>query len=157
MQFQADLLACRSSGRSYRNDRAGAAYLAGLAVGFWKNSDDLASQWRTRAPLRAGDAAASRVRELRARWDAGARAGKRVGVKKFSVGRTDTISPARRGPAEGASEMPYRPACSMTVRCPCDAHRGTEDHVAQIVPVVMDTRGGHIAATIVAGTPAFHP
>jgi glycerol kinase len=45
----------------------GAAYLAGLAVGFWKSGDEISKQWRTdrrfepKMPI-------SRVRELRARW-----------------------------------------------------------------------------------------
>jgi len=46
MQFQADIIGCEvirpevteTTGR-------GAAYLAGLAVGFWKNTDELTSQW----------------------------------------------------------------------------------------------------------------
>jgi glycerol kinase len=45
----------------------GAAYLAGLAVGFWKNDDDLASQWRTERRFEPA-MPASRVHELRARW-----------------------------------------------------------------------------------------
>jgi glycerol kinase len=45
----------------------GAAYLAGLAVGFWKNDDDLATQWRTERRFEPA-MPASRVHELRARW-----------------------------------------------------------------------------------------
>jgi glycerol kinase len=45
----------------------GAAYLAGLAAGFWKNQAEIASQWR--ADRRFEPAMpASRVRDLRARW-----------------------------------------------------------------------------------------
>ncbi len=46
--------ACAAPGM-YRDDRAGkAAYLAGLAVGFWKDKDDIRSNWsleRTFAPV----------------------------------------------------------------------------------------------------------
>ena len=47
MQFQADLLACRIVRPVDTETTAlGAAYLAGLAVGFWSGVDELASFWR---------------------------------------------------------------------------------------------------------------
>ena len=45
----------------------GAAYLAGLATGFWKNKDELASQWqvdRRFEPKRAS----SEISAVRAKW-----------------------------------------------------------------------------------------
>ena len=48
MQFQSDLLQCEISRPTVVETTAlGAAYLAGLAVGYWKDKDDLASALRT--------------------------------------------------------------------------------------------------------------
>jgi len=45
-QFQADMLGVRlSRPRSVETTAMGAAYLAGLAVGFWKDRDEVASLW----------------------------------------------------------------------------------------------------------------
>jgi glycerol kinase len=47
MQFQADLLGVPIlRPRVAETTALGAAYLAGLGVGFWKNADDIAGQWR---------------------------------------------------------------------------------------------------------------
>ena len=47
MQFQADLLNCKVIRPEVTEVTAiGAAYLAGLATGFWKNVDDIKSQWK---------------------------------------------------------------------------------------------------------------
>ena len=46
MQFQSDLLGCtviRPS--SVETTALGAAYLAGLAVGYWKNFDEIRAKW----------------------------------------------------------------------------------------------------------------
>jgi glycerol kinase len=68
MQFQADLIGAPVIRPTITETTAlGAAYLAGLAVGFWKSGDEIAKQWRTdrrfepRMPV-------ARVRELRGRW-----------------------------------------------------------------------------------------
>jgi glycerol kinase len=45
-QFQADMLGVKlSRPRSVETTAMGAAYLAGLAVGFWKDRDEVASLW----------------------------------------------------------------------------------------------------------------
>ncbi len=68
MQFQADLLGVPVARPAVTETTAlGAAYLAGLAVGFWKNVDEIASQWRVERrfePKMPGP----RARELRGRW-----------------------------------------------------------------------------------------
>jgi glycerol kinase len=47
MQFQADLLGVPVLRPTVTETTAlGAAYLAGLAVGFWKNQADIARQWQ---------------------------------------------------------------------------------------------------------------
>jgi glycerol kinase len=68
MQFQSDLIGAPVVRPQVTETTAlGAAYLAGLAAGFWKNTDEIASQWR--ADRRFEPAMpAPRVRELRARW-----------------------------------------------------------------------------------------
>jgi len=48
MQFQADLLNCKVIRPEITETTAlGAAYLAGLAVGFWKNTDEIAHWWKS--------------------------------------------------------------------------------------------------------------
>jgi glycerol kinase len=68
MQFQADLIGAPVVRPQVTETTAlGAAYLAGLAAGFWKSQAEIASQWR--ADRRFEPAMpASRVRDLRARW-----------------------------------------------------------------------------------------
>ena len=47
MQFQADMIGEKICRPAVRETTAlGAAYLAGLATGFWKNTDELKSQWQ---------------------------------------------------------------------------------------------------------------
>ena len=48
MQFQADLLQCKVIRPEITETTAlGAAYLAGLAVGFWKDTDEIAQWWKS--------------------------------------------------------------------------------------------------------------
>lgn len=60
MQFQADLLGCDVIRPDVTETTAlGAAYLAGLAVGFWTSIDELTSQWRAEkifSPAKSKDA-----------------------------------------------------------------------------------------------------
>jgi glycerol kinase len=68
MQFQSDLIGAPVVRPQVTETTAlGAAYLAGLAVGFWKSGDDIASQWRAERRFEPSMATA-RVREMRARW-----------------------------------------------------------------------------------------
>ena len=69
LQFQADILQIPVI-RSHISETTalGAAYLAGLAVGFWKSKDELASHWQTdkvftpkMSPIKA--------KELRKKWN----------------------------------------------------------------------------------------
>jgi glycerol kinase len=68
MQFQADLLGVPVVRPKVRETTAlGAAYLAGLAIGYWKSDADIASNWqvdRRFEPAMSRDAAA----ELRSGW-----------------------------------------------------------------------------------------
>jgi len=68
MQFQADILGVPIVRPEVTETTAlGAAYLAGLAVGFWKSRDDVKANWeieRTFTPsMKAGD-----VQHRRQRW-----------------------------------------------------------------------------------------
>jgi len=68
MQFQADLIGAPVIRPKVTETTAlGAAYLAGLAVGFWKSDKDIASQWKAERRFDPSMPAA-RVRELRDRW-----------------------------------------------------------------------------------------
>ena len=68
MQFQADILGVPVVRPAVTETTAlGAAYLAGLATGYWSNTDETATQWRVERrfePSMARDRAA----QLRARW-----------------------------------------------------------------------------------------
>ncbi len=68
MQFQADILGVPVvRPKVIETTALGAAYLAGLAVGFWKNRDEVHAAWqmdRTFEPSMSGDEAAHR----RSRW-----------------------------------------------------------------------------------------
>jgi glycerol kinase len=69
MQFQADILNVPVVRPAVTETTAlGAAYLAGLAVGFWKDADDLARHWKAdrRFEPQMPRAQASRLRE---RWN----------------------------------------------------------------------------------------
>ncbi|HEX4883833.1 MAG TPA: glycerol kinase GlpK [Casimicrobiaceae bacterium] len=69
MQFQADLLGVPVvRPKVHETTALGAAYLAGLAVGFWSSPDDVKSNWqidRTFEPAMSRDQAGA----LRAQWD----------------------------------------------------------------------------------------
>jgi glycerol kinase len=68
MQFQSDLIGVPVvRPRITETTALGVAYLAGLAVGYWKSADEIATQWRVERrfePIMA----ATRVGELRTRW-----------------------------------------------------------------------------------------
>jgi glycerol kinase len=69
MQFQADLLQIPVVRPAVTETTAlGAAYLAGLAVGYWKNVESVAQQWKVEKVFEPKMPRA-RVAELRARWN----------------------------------------------------------------------------------------
>ena len=68
MQFQSDLIGAPVVRPQITETTAlGAAYLAGLAVGFWKSGDEIASQWRVDRRFEPAMAPA-KARVLRERW-----------------------------------------------------------------------------------------
>jgi len=68
MQFQADLLGIRVVRPTVTETTAlGAAFLAGLAVGFWKNVDEISTQWKIDKVFEP-KMPRSRAAELRGRW-----------------------------------------------------------------------------------------
>ncbi len=68
MQFQADLLGIPVlRPRVTETTALGAAYLAGLAVGYWESVDDIARQWQVERRFEPGMDAGRRA-ELMARW-----------------------------------------------------------------------------------------
>jgi glycerol kinase len=68
MQFQADLLGIPVvRPRITETTALGAAYLAGLAAGFWKNTEELQSQWQRQKTFEPSMDAA-RVAELKHSW-----------------------------------------------------------------------------------------
>ncbi len=69
MQFQADLLGVPVvRPRVSETTALGAAYLAGLGVGFWKDSSEIAAQWQTDRRFMPAMKTASR-KKLTANWD----------------------------------------------------------------------------------------
>jgi glycerol kinase len=70
MQFQADLLGIPVVRPAITETTAlGAAYLAGLAVGYWKSLETLGTQWQVEKVFEPR-MARSRADELRSRWNA---------------------------------------------------------------------------------------
>ncbi|MFZ5497093.1 MAG: glycerol kinase GlpK [Verrucomicrobiota bacterium] len=68
MQFQADLLRVPVvRPRTTETTALGAAYLAGLAVGFWKNRGEIAALWSAERTFHPA-APAARMRHLQAGW-----------------------------------------------------------------------------------------
>jgi glycerol kinase len=68
MQFQADLLGVPVARPAVTETTAlGAAYLAGLATGFWKTTDDLAKQYRVERRFEPA-MPASQVTAMKAKW-----------------------------------------------------------------------------------------
>jgi glycerol kinase len=69
MQFQADLLQIPVVRPAVTETTAlGAAYLAGLAVGYWKSLDGIAKQWKVDKVFEP-KMSKTRVAELRSRWN----------------------------------------------------------------------------------------
>jgi glycerol kinase len=68
MQFQADVIGVPVVRPEVTETTAlGAAYLAGLAVGYWKSTDETARQWRAERRFEPKMPAAAAA-ALRARW-----------------------------------------------------------------------------------------
>jgi glycerol kinase len=68
LQFQSDLLGIPVlRAKNTETTAMGSAYLAGLAVGFYKSVDEIASQWALDRTFEPG-MDASRRDELRSRW-----------------------------------------------------------------------------------------
>ena len=66
MQFQSDLLQCAVVRPTITETTAlGAAYLAGLAVGYWKDLDDIQSQWQADQRFEAALSEETRLENLR--------------------------------------------------------------------------------------------
>ncbi len=68
MQFQADLLGCKVIRPQIVETTAlGAAYLAGLAVGYWNNVEEIQRQWQTERDFVPVENAAA-VQQAMAGW-----------------------------------------------------------------------------------------
>ena len=68
MQFQADILGVPVARPAVTESTAlGAAYLAGLSVGFWKSASELSKQWRVERRFEPNMSRA-RAEEMRHRW-----------------------------------------------------------------------------------------
>ena len=69
MQFQADMLGVPVVRPQVLETTAlGAAYLAGLAVGYWASTDDIGANWRVDRRFEPA-MPRERAAELRASWD----------------------------------------------------------------------------------------
>jgi glycerol kinase len=69
MQFQADLLQIPVVRPAVTETTAlGAAYLAGLAVGYWENIESISKQWQVEKVFEP-KMSRSQVGDLRARWN----------------------------------------------------------------------------------------
>jgi len=74
MQFQADLLNCKVIRPTIVETTAlGAAYLAGLAVGYWKNVEEIQQQWQSERDF-IPNADAAEIKKKMAGWERAVRA-----------------------------------------------------------------------------------
>ncbi|MCA9049513.1 MAG: glycerol kinase GlpK, partial [Planctomycetaceae bacterium] len=68
MQFQADMLGVPVvRPQTFETTAMGAAFLAGLAVGFWNNPDELQAQWKTERTFEPA-MSSDQAEELRRQW-----------------------------------------------------------------------------------------
>jgi glycerol kinase len=68
MQFQSDLLRVPVvRPRTIETTALGAAYLAGLAVGFWKNRAEIATLWKASQTFRP-QASRAAMQKLQSEW-----------------------------------------------------------------------------------------
>jgi glycerol kinase len=89
MQFQADLLRIPVVRPAVTETTAlGAAYLAGLAVGYWKNLEGIGRQWKVEKVFEPKMPSA-RAAELRSRWN------EALGRARNWVSRTEPLRPRR--------------------------------------------------------------
>jgi glycerol kinase len=76
MQFQSDILNCKVIRPEITETTAlGAAYLAGLAIGFWKNIDEIEKYWKAEKVFDPSMAPADRKKEMQ-KWMKAVRATK---------------------------------------------------------------------------------
>ena len=91
MQFQADILGVPVvRPRVLETTALGAAYLAGLAVGYWESADDIARNWQDRPPVRAGHATRARGQPARGLGE-GRRAHEGVDLGIQGLRRADSV------------------------------------------------------------------
>jgi glycerol kinase len=68
MQFQADVLQVDVvRPKVYETTALGAAYLSGLATGFWKNLDEIQKQWQVNAKFSPA-MSKEKINELQKGW-----------------------------------------------------------------------------------------
>jgi glycerol kinase len=92
MQFQADLLQIPVIRPAVTETTAlGAAYLAGLAVGYWKNLASISKQWRVEKVFEP-KMPRSQVDELRSRWNSALQRAKDWAVAAPAKGKRKTSS-----------------------------------------------------------------
>jgi len=104
MQFQADILGIPVvRPTEIETTGLGAAYLAGLAVGFWKSARSLASNWKVERVFEPR-MPSSRAGELRARWKEAVNRAKNWDRPAGAGGRKGRAGLSRPGP------LPSRPA-----------------------------------------------
>ncbi len=76
MQFQSDILNCKVIRPKITETTAlGAAYLAGLAIGFWKNINEIEKYWKAEKVFKPSMAAGARKKEME-KWMKAIRAAK---------------------------------------------------------------------------------
>ena len=81
MQFQSDLLGVQVERPVVQETTAlGAAYLAGLAVGFWRDKADISTNWQLERPFRPGMARAE-ARRLYRNWQLAVKAARMFKVR----------------------------------------------------------------------------
>ena len=127
MQFQADLLGVPVVRPKVLETTAlGAAYLAGLAVGYWTDAADVAANWRVDRSFEPA-MPRDRVAELRRGLEQGGRAGQGLGVGARNATAGESRRPGRpresrgclprwRGPPSAGGSSHRMPTMNATRR-----------------------------------------
>ncbi len=140
MQFQADILGVPVVRPKVLETTAlGAGYLAGLAVGYWKDASDVAANWqidRRFEPAMSRD----RALDLQGAMDAGRRASETMGNVKSTRGRVEDRT-TRHPEAQPRRALSCAPR-AIVVACAVAALASTHAAFAQTQPTKSDLRRG---------------
>ena len=138
MQFQADLLRVPVvRPRTTETTALGAAYLAGLAVGFWKNPADIARQWQVDKRFKPAMKTAARTKITKG-WE---RVEPSEGVGRVVAAGVLIAIAAAQGSAQSPSQRTYANPIDIDYRYNFEQHNEGISYRSGADPVIVVQRG----------------